>query len=555
VLNFQKVAPGLFDNDFLNLIVNPANLPDLDSTTLLYIDFRGDRTEAPIVQNYVYPAYYSSVIYRPYVDPRWLSVTRSEPEPIFSLGILTNPLAEITNRFFVGGTYQLIHKEEKFYNIPYSIYYPNYYYDALGIKAENQSSIPIIDRYSGKDEMQTEAHLYSAFAGYKFTDQLEAGLSFEGVVHKRNGADLNANSDEYSTTNKNDWANSQSQEKIQKYHHADWGAGINYLITPNFKLGFSAGILNGKADQDYSSGNSYLYKYNTPDVSNEWSYNFSNSSSIQNWNHNGNTKYFGFNFTQTKMNKQISAYYKHSKGDIDLVSSSTIDDTSFYTSRYYSNYDTAFYNYNGYSFAHDHRTGNGKRSENKNEAMINFKWNLTETYTIYLGAYFNSTSSQIQSNEPVNVVRQSEYTYDNTKHTQYNYHSFYSLSEDKNLIWNYNSDFWTFQIPIVLQFKVSDYINILLGINRILNNWDITDQTLAVFNKREKNDNGEISIETNFGERYTQPEKKITEDFTKVFSSFDFSISKAFKIRLILDPEFEGQFRVAQWWLGVETRL
>jgi hypothetical protein len=557
ILNFKKVAPGLIDNEFLNLSVNPANLPELNDETLLYLDFRGDRTEAPVVQNYVYPAYYTDLIYRPYpyIDPRWFSSTRSEPEPIFSLGVLTNPIKEITNNFFIGGTYQLIHKKEKFYSVPAGIYYPNIYYDALGVKTQEDVNIPIKDRYSAADEMMTEAHLFSAFAGYKFTGKLEAGLSFDGVTHKRTGDYLNSNSDEYGLTDNNDWANSQGQGRGQKYHHTDWAAGINYLVTPNLKFGIKAGILNGKADQNYSNGNSYYYRYNTPQVSDEWNYSFSNSSTVQSWNHDGSTKYFGFNFTESRENKQISGYFKHSAGDIDLTSYSSINDTSFYTSRYYSSYDTSWSSSNSYSFAHDNRIGTGNRTENINEAMINFKWELTRNYTIYLGAYFNSTSVAIASNEPVTVIRQSEYNYDNTKNINYNYHSFYSLSEDKTLSWNYSSDFWTLQIPIILQFKVSDFADIMVGLNRILNDWEITDQTLAVFKKREKNDNGTISTETNFGERYTQPDQNITEDFTKLFASFDLSISHAFKVRIILDPEFEHEFRLAQWWLGVETRL
>jgi hypothetical protein len=557
ILNFKNVAPGLIDNEFLNLYINPANLPELDRETLLYLDFRGDRTEAPIVQNYVYPSYYSSVIYRPYpyIDPRWFSSTRSEPEPIFSFGILTNPLSEITNNFFMGGTYQLIHKKERFYSVPAGIYYPNVYYDALGIKTQEASDIQIKDRYSGADEMMTEAHLFSAFVGYKFFDQLEGGISFDGVTHKRNGDYLSSNSDEYGFTSNNDWANSQGQGREQKYHHTDWAAGINYLITPNFKLGIKASILNGKADQNYSNDNSYFYKYNTPQVSDEWSYNFSNSSTVQNWDHDGNTKYFGINFTQRHENKQISGYFKHSASNIDLYSYSSINDTSFYTSRYYNSYDNSWSNNNGYSFAHDNRAGTGSRTENINEGLINFKWELTQNYTIQLGAYFRTANLEVNSVDPVKVIRQSEYNYQNTNPNNYNYYSFYSLSEDKTLTWKYSSDFWTLQIPIILQFKVSDFANIMVGLNRILNDWEIKDQTTAIFKKRERNDNGTISVETNFGERYTQPDKNITEDFTKLFASFDLSISHAFKVRLILDPEFEHEFRLAQWWLGVETRL
>jgi hypothetical protein len=555
IINFQKVAPGLINNEFLNLNVNPANIPELGDETLFYLDFRGDRTEAPIVQNYIYPAYYSSVIYRPYIDPRWYAVTRSEPEPVFSLGILTNPLSEITNNFFIGGTYQLIHKEEKFYTVPSWIYYPNVYYNALGVRAEGISDIPIKDRYSGKDEMMTDGHLFSAFAGYKFNDHIEAGLSYDGVIHKRDGGYLNSNSDEYGITDNNDWANSQSQGKVQKYHHNDLSAGINYLITPHIKFGVKAGILKGNADQNYSNGYSYFYKYNTPEVTSEWSYSMSSSSTVQSWNHNGSTKYFGFNFTQTKDNKQISGYYKYSSSDVDLSNYSSINDSSFYTSRYYNSYDISWYTYNGHSFAHDNRAGKGSRTGSIHEGLLNFRWDLTGNYTILLGAYFNSTHFDIISSEPVKVIRESEYNYENTKYSTYNYYSFYSLYEDKTLNWNYSSDFWTLQIPIIVKFKVSDYLNILLGLNRILNSWDITDQTLAVFNKRESDNNGDIKTETNFGERYTQPDQKITEDFTKLFASFDLSVSRAFKVRLLLDPEFESEFRLAQWWLAVETRL
>ena len=311
----------------------------------------------------------------------------------------------------------------------------------------------------------TEGHLFSAFVGYKLTKQIEAGISFDGVIHKRDGGYLNSNSDEYGITDKNDWSNSQSQGKGQEYSHKDFAAGINYLITPNLKFGVKAGTLNGKANQAYSSGYSYFYQYNIPGVSDEWNYNMSNSSTIQNWNQDGNTKYFGFNLMQNKENKQISCYYKYSLNDINLSNYSSINDTSFNTSRYYSSYDTAWYNYNGYSFAHDSRAGIGNRTEIKHEGLINFKWDLTPNYTVYLGAFFNSTHFEIVSNEPVKVIRESEYNYNNTRYPEYNYHYFYSLYEDKALEWNYSSDFWTLQIPVIVQFKMSDYINILLGMD------------------------------------------------------------------------------------------
>src|SRR3990172_12717568 len=58
IYNFKDVAAGLIDDYFLNLQVNPANVPVLekDKDIYLYLDFRGDRTEAPVVENYIMPS-------------------------------------------------------------------------------------------------------------------------------------------------------------------------------------------------------------------------------------------------------------------------------------------------------------------------------------------------------------------------------------------------------------------------------------------------------------------------------------------------------------------
>jgi hypothetical protein len=188
--------------------------------------------------------------------------------------------------------------------------------------------------------------------------------------------------------------------------------------------------------------------------------------------------------------------------------------------------------------------------------MINFKWALTQVSTIYLGLYFNSTETEISNTEPVNVSRISSYnsTSSDTLY-YYNYNNYYSLVEDKILEWKYKSDNWTIQIPIIFDFRFNEKWGMTLGLNRILENWKITDVTIAYFSLREKIQDTVVTRETNFGERYTQPAQKITEDFTKIFTSFDVSISKAFIVRMILDPEFEHEFRIAQWWLSFEAQL
>lgn len=554
LFNFKKIAAGFFSDPFLNLYINPASIPDLgDDEVLLYIDFRGDRTDVPIINNYAIPLYYTDLAYRPYFDPRWFMITRSEPEPIFSIGILNYPLKDVTKNFFIGGTYQLINRQEKFYSVPYGIYYPNYYYDALGIKAQGLAAIPIKDRYAGKDELSTVGHLFSAFTGYKINDKLSVGLSLNGVIHSRDGGYANNYQDEFGQQDDYDNSSSSSQSREQNYDHLDLSAGVLYDLTEKFSFGVKFGYLNGNAAQSYSSSNSYSYQYKKPNVTNEWSYSINDYHNKQQWNQDGNSKYFSFNFTRyIDDKKEFSGYYRFTNSDIDLSNSTNILDTSFYTSRYYNSYDTAYYSYNGRSFTSDIRSGWGKRKVYMHEALLNFLWKLTEKTNVRAGIYYNSTSSTVNSSEPIIASRISEYNHV-YKNNSYNY--LYELFEDKLLEWEYDAQSWSLQIPIVFNFGLNDNWIILFGLNRILNGWEIDDRTTAYFTKREKNENGQVTVETNFGERYTQPKEKITEDFTKIMAGLNVNISKSFKINLLLDPEFDNEFRLAQWWLSFTAKL
>jgi hypothetical protein len=552
--NFKNIAPGFFDDPFLNLYINPAVVPDLgNDDLLLYVDFRGDRSTVPLIDNYVIPLYYTDAIYRPYYDPRLFSTARSEPEPIFSIGILGYPLKNITKSFFIGGTYQLINRQEKFYSVPYGIYYPNYYYDALGIRAEGLKDVPVKDRYSGKDELSTVGHLFSVFTGYKITDNFSIGLSINSIIHSRDGEHSNTYRDEFGETNNSDWSNSNSEARNQDYDHLDLSNGVLYNLTNKITVGVKIGYLKGEADQNYTSTNKYSYQFNTPNISNEWNYSVSDYQNNQEWNHDGNSKYFSVNFTRyIDDSKEFSGYYRYTNSDIDLTNSTNILDTSYYTSRYYSVYDTAYYSYNGRSFASDVRSGTGSRKSYMHEALLNLLWKLTDNSNVRIGVYYNSTNSKVTSSEPVTALRKSNYS-STYKDNSYNFN--YELFEDKLLEWNYESQNWSLQIPIVFNFSINNKWELLLGLNRILNGWEINNKTTAYFAKRERNDNGQITIENNFGERYTQPTQKITEDLTKIIAGLNVKLSEAFKVNLLVDPEFDDEFRFAQWWLSFTAKL
>lgn len=557
VYRFKNVAPGLIDDPFLNLYLNPANLPEFsESQTLLYLDFRGDRTEEPVLDYGITPyfGYDSYYMYCIPPDPRWLSTTRAEPEPIVSLGILSYPISEITKNFFVGGSYQLIHKEEPFYTNPYWIYNSRYLYDSFGGRMEGLDNVPIQDRYSGADEMSNEGHLFSGFIGYNLTEKISLGIGLNGVFHARDGKYINSYSDEYGDTNDWEWQNYQGKIRKQDYDHLDINIGGNYWLNEAINVGLKIGQLNGKAKQKYDSDNNYLSKYKTPGISDEWSYYFSDGSTIQNWKHEGNTQYISFNFNrQVNERKKINVYYQYSVADININTSSSITDTSHHTSHWQNSYSSVWYEYLGFSSTHDVRRGSGQRKKYIHQAMMSYYWQLSPKSSLNFGIYVSRNDTKVSISEPAIVSRYSEYEHSDSQGDYY--HDLRKLYEDKQLEWRFKSTDWSLQIPVILNFKLSDHWGMMLGVNRILRSWKIEDETIAYYKKRERIEDGTVKNETNFGERFTQPTEKISEDFTDVIAGFDVAVSQEFKIKLLIDPEFVSHFRVAQWWLGFEAKL
>ena len=551
---FKEISAGLIDNPFLNLRLNPANLPQFkDKNFLLYLDFRGDRTEASYLDDYyVHPFYYVGIPRTP-IDRRWVTITRAEPEPIASFGILINPISGITNNFFLGGTYQFIRRNENFYDMPYGIYMFNYYYDSFGIRTTGEENIPIVDRFSGKDEMTNEGHLFSLFTGYQLFENLSVGLGFNGVIHSREGEHLNSYQDEYGSTNNWRWNSYQSQAREQKYDHLDFNIGVKYNPIEHLSLGVKGGYLKGDADQNYSSAFKHLSQNNIPGSSPTWHYSLSDASTIQNWNQDGNTKYLGVDLKHVfKDETVVRAYYFYNTTEVDLKNNSEILDTSFYSNRW--TYDTTWYFYTGYSATIDRRTGMGIRSKKTHEAMISAKFKLTERSTLTTGFYFRSLSTKVNSTEPAFVYRIS--SHNSSSYTgSYSFNYFQKLIEDKTLVWDYTSDITTVKIPVILNFKLSDNWDMDIGIVRVADAWNIEDVTTAYFKKRERTDIDSTRIETNFGERYKLPNQKISEDYLKFFSSFDVKLSDKFNTRVMIEPEFSPFVRVAQWWIAFEVKL
>ena len=129
------------------------------------------------------------------------------------------------------------------------------------------------------------------------------------------------------------------------------------------------------------------------------------------------------------------------------------------------------------------------------------------------------------------------------------------MYEDKRIEWRHNSDYRSIQIPVLVHLRFDQRFGMTLGVNRILERWKTSDVTTEYFTIRERNTNGTIETETNFAERYTQPERKYTEDYTALLANFEVALSPEFLITLMLDPETEGDFKINQWWLSFRLKM
>jgi len=553
---FQDVAAGLFDDPFLNLQLNPANLPRISNGhSLLYFDFRGDRTDAPIIQTYYNP-YVLDPYYR--ADPRYSTISRDEPEPTFSVGLLAYPFRASLEQLFVGATYQVIYKEEPYYTPPYWIYYYGFGYDAFGKRVfDDQTDIPVQERYYGEDALSTEAHLFSFYAGYPVARHTDLGVSLSGVSHTRDGNYINRQSDEYGSTNNWNYQSYQERSRTQDYDHTDISGGIRHALSSHTSLGLKLGYLSGTADQMDLSVDSSQYGQDNGSSNSNWSDYYYRSFSKEQWNHDGHTAYARASFShKIERGRWLSGYYRYSKSDVDLTNSAMVADSSSYASRYSYNYETPVtYWYSSRSATHDVRQGTGQRNERQHEAMINLAWRVTKKSTVRGGVYYKRTVSDISTDEPVTADRWSSWSQtwqDSVTHFDSTYNARYEV---KSLRWDYRSRYWTVQVPVVLELKPDEHFGLTFGVNRVLENWQLTEETLATFARRRVAENGTVNEEEDFGERYSEPTVKATDDYTALLASAEYILSPQFKIRLMVEPQTEDKLRIAQWWLSFTAAL
>jgi len=552
--NFAAVTPGLLKDPLLDLVINPARL-SLDSLkgNYLYTDFRSARTIREESAG-VYPLMARSdmatvdMIYR---YPTYFLNTRRELEPVFS-GAYIGQLAPLAvPELYVGATYQLVMHDDKYYSIPQDIYRATVGLDYNGRSVAASSSVPIVDKYSGKDNIGQSGHFVSVFGCYAVPVGIDLGVKVSRVIFTRDGAWGSSNLWEnsyYASGSVSLWSSMEMRE--QAYNHWDLAGGVEYHASSATTLGVTVGHLWGVATQSLTNNDSSYYSYNSSSTS---LYDRS-ARKLQQWDHQGRMTYVGLELvSRLSPATTFSLMYRGQWSTVDIGVGAAIRDTSYSTYTYTD--QVGPYTSDSRSFLSDFRYGKGDQVASCDRVMAALQWQLDERVTLSLGAQIEFQNREINTLESVEIASRSAYW---SNRGTYDWRT--SQDESKDLLWTFTARRTSFRVPVFVDIKASEKVGILLGLSRDMSQWKIDDVTLALFRYRNSDNNGTIATQSNFGERYTTPTEEVSDVRTTFLAGLTIAPSPRFQARLLMVPNFRDTFDGSeldqlQWWVGLTVRL
>lgn len=548
--NFQTSAPGLLQNPLLELMINPARVKlDSAQNAYFYTDFRSARQIKEEALMYYGPwvtyDLRATSSFAPY--PNYYANQRRELEPVFSGAAIGRMIPMEGHELTVGMTYQFLLQDDKYYNIPQDIYRSTIGYDYNGMRSAASDNMPIIDKYSGEDNIHQVGHFISAFGQYTLPLNLDLGFRASRVQFDREGGIGSSNYWQYSPQSSSTSLWSNFERRNQDYTHWDLGGGVRYHISEKTAIGVSGGVLWGEATQSMHIGDSSYYTYSsTPSKS----YYNRSGNTVQDWRHNGRTPYFGADLSsRISAGVTLNLLYQYQRSDIDLTLASSILDTSYSTYSWENN-GTPVNNYSQ-SYLYDTRTGAGKERETMNRVKASIQWTINERVCLSIGAQMEWRDSETKTSETVALLSRSAYW-----GTQGTWDYRYGENTSKDLFWTFSSERSSFQIPVFITIKASSVTEILLGLNRNMAQWKIDEVTLAGFRYREVLRDGVVQRDEHFGERYTTPTEKVSDIQTTFLAGLKISPAEMLHIQLLMVPRFRDGFDGSeleqfQWWIGV----
>jgi hypothetical protein len=547
--SFKATSPGLINDPLLNVVINPARL-GLDSLmdNYLYTDFRSARNAK---DNNTYSPVWATVDARVasdlYYYPRMYLRTRRELEPLFSGAYIGRPLPESSPDLIVGMSYQYTLQDEKYYDVPQDIYRTVAGSDYTGTRSAAADAMPIVDTYSGKDNINHAGHNISAFIRYVLPFSIDVGVKVSRVMLERAGAYGSSNlwaGSQYSSSS-SFWSNMEVRD--QGYAHWDIAGGVDYHLNDHSTIGVTMGHLWGGATQALTRNDSSYYKYSSSPY--ESYYNRSGNTS-QLWRHDGKTTYSGIDFTShTSPSTTLTLAYQRQRSTVDLGVGSSILDTSYST---YTWTDSGIpYTSYSQSYLSDARSGNGFQDVAVDRLMGYFHWKIDSRLTVSLGAQMEWYSLQTKTTETVLAVSRSAYW-----STRGTYDSHYAQDESKTLLWTFTTKRTSFHVPIFVTIQATPALQVLLGLNRTMAQWKIDDITLSLFRYRSTLSGGGVKREENFGERRTEPTEDVSDVRTTFLAGLVVAPSEKFQFRVIAVPNFADTYNgpelsQLQFWVGL----
>ncbi len=548
--SFALATPGLIDDPLLNLQVNPALFSaDTAGYNHLYIDFRSYRQTATFYQPF-YPYYNGGAVpvSQSVIFPYYYVNSRPIIEPIFSAAFLTKPLPSALPGLFVGLTYQAIMQDSKYYAVPFDIYqsYPGYDYNGRALASS--STIPITTVSSGEDNMHNTGNFFSLYAGYRFSDDLRLGLRVARGLYSEDGSYGNNNywDNYYYGSGSSLYYNMESRN--QRYNHWDLSGGIEYRINPQTTVGVAGGYLRGTATQSLVDRDTSYYSY-SPNTN----LSLSSGTTAENWNHSGRTYYGGINLTSRLNDRQtITLLYQYNRENVDIGVGSIISDTSYYSYSY--SYDTNYTSSISNSSFFERSGGGGTSIQTSHRFLVSLRWRFNAASELTIGGILNLVDQATNTNEPTIANGHSYY---NTTGNTYNSLYYDTTSQNKSIQWNFTVKQWSFDVPVIFNYRFSDMVSMLLGLDKQISEWQMSDQTLVVYYRNyDSNSYGGITEKSNYGELYSSPQQDISDVNTTFLAGLTVSPAKQFNVRLLLSPSVRASFQGVsvsnfQWWLGL----
>jgi len=543
---FSKSTPGLIADPLLDFIVNPARIA-LDSLqwTYLYTDFRSSQEVQD--QGYYPPWIYAAERADMAFYPMYFTRSRKELEPVFSGALIGRPAPEALHGLIVGLTYQLVLQDDKYYGIPQDIYKSTIGYDYTGAPSAAENSLPTVDRYSGEDNISQTGHFATGFVRYAIPFGLDLGGKLSRVTFEREGSFGSANlwQNYRIDTGSSLWSNLEARE--QDYGHWDIAGGAQYRASEHLTVGATYGYLWGDVTQTLRRDDSSYYDNTYTGGS---SYYFRSGDNVNDWSHEGHTSYGGIDLTvRPTLATVVTLLYRVERATVDIGLGGGILDTSY--SRYLWTDNTGPYTSYSESYLSDNRSGGGTQGNDLDRVMGSLRWTISESVRLSIGAILEWQRSETKTTESVLLDSRSRYwsttgTWDSRSGQQ----------ESKDLDWTFTAKRTNFSIPVFIDIKASDVVSILLGLNRVMTQWEADDVTLARFRYRVITTNEGETRQENFGERYTAPTEKATDVQTTFLAGLTLNVAKAFNVRFLVVPNFHEtytgtEFQDLQWWIGL----